>query len=77
VIGVVVKDTNGDGKLDVMSGDKVGVSCAICHAITDGSVVKPEAQGHTGGGRGSCSFQPDYCFCEAATDKSVEHGSRS
>lgn len=48
VIGVVVKDTNGDGRLDVASGDKVGVSCALCHAITDGSVVK--SPNNLGGG---------------------------
>ncbi|WP_246137603.1 hypothetical protein [Myxococcus llanfairpwllgwyngyllgogerychwyrndrobwllllantysiliogogogochensis] len=48
VIGVVVKDTNGDGKRDVASGDKVGVSCALCHAITDGSVVK--SPNNLGGG---------------------------
>lgn len=39
VIGVVVKDTNRDGKLDVASGDKVGVSCVLCHAITDGAAL--------------------------------------
>lgn len=50
VIGVVVKDTNGDGTLDVAAGDKVGVTCAVCHAITDGSVVPPPALG--GGGIG-------------------------
>ena len=38
VIGVVAKDSNGDGRIDVASGDKVGVACAFCHAITDGSV---------------------------------------
>ena len=38
IIGVVAKDTNRDGKIDVASGDKVGVACAFCHAITDGSV---------------------------------------
>ncbi|HXH75923.1 MAG TPA: hypothetical protein VNJ08_13210 [Bacteriovoracaceae bacterium] len=37
VIGVVVKDTNGDGTLDVANGDKVGVSCVLCHAVTDKS----------------------------------------
>ncbi len=37
VIGVVAKDSNGDGRIDVASGDKVGVACAFCHAITDGS----------------------------------------
>nr|MDQ3013923.1 cytochrome c [Acidobacteriota bacterium] len=38
VVGVVSKDTNGDGKLDIMKGDKIGISCAICHTITDKSV---------------------------------------
>ncbi len=38
VIGVVAKDSNHDGRIDIASGDKVGVSCAFCHAITDGSV---------------------------------------
>ena len=39
VIGVVVKDSNGDGHLDVMNGDKVGIACAVCHSITDSSVL--------------------------------------
>lgn len=39
VLGVVVKDTNRDGTLDVMNGDKVGLTCASCHSITDGSVL--------------------------------------
>lgn len=38
VIGVVAVDTNGDGKLDIEAGDKVGIACAICHTITDKSV---------------------------------------
>lgn len=38
VIGVVVKDTNGDDTLDVAAGDKVGISCALCHTVTDASV---------------------------------------
>lgn len=38
VVGVVAVDTNGDGKLTVESGDKVGIACAICHTITDKSV---------------------------------------
>ncbi len=38
VVGLVPKDTNGDGKLDIMNGDKVGISCTICHTITDKSV---------------------------------------
>jgi cytochrome c2 len=48
VIGAVVKDSNGDGKLDVTTGDKVGVTCNLCHGITDGSVASLP----TGGGIG-------------------------
>jgi len=40
-IGLVAKDTNGDGRISVRSGDKVGVSCALCHTITDNSVFNP------------------------------------
>ena len=39
VIGFVVKDSNGDGKLDVGNGDKVGVSCALCHTRTDRAIL--------------------------------------
>lgn len=39
IIGLPIKDSNGDGKMDVEHGDKVGVSCALCHTITDGSVL--------------------------------------
>ncbi len=38
VVGVVPKDTNKDGKMDIMAGDKVGIACTICHTITDKSV---------------------------------------
>lgn len=38
VIGVVAKDSNNDGTIDVANGDKVGVACAFCHSITDKSV---------------------------------------
>lgn len=48
VIGMVVKDTNGDGRLDVASGDKVGASCALCHTITDGSVLNLPKGGSIG-----------------------------
>lgn len=37
VIGVVAVDSNHDGTIDLANGDKVGVACAFCHAITDGS----------------------------------------
>ena len=48
VIGLPIKDSNGDGKLDAMNGDKVGVSCALCHATTDGSVFSLPKGGSIG-----------------------------
>jgi len=48
VIGVVAKDSNGDGRIDIMAGDKVGVSCAFCHSITDGSVFSMPRGGSIG-----------------------------
>ena len=38
VIGMVAKDSDGDGKINLAKGDKVGASCALCHTITDESV---------------------------------------
>ena len=38
VIGIVAKDSNGDGIIDITKGDKTGATCAVCHTITDGSV---------------------------------------
>jgi hypothetical protein len=48
VIGVVAKDSNGDGRIDIMAGDKIGVSCAFCHAITDGLVLAVPQGGSIG-----------------------------
>lgn len=48
VIGVVVKDTNGDKKLDVANGDKVGITCSLCHAITDKSAFDLPTGGSIG-----------------------------
>lgn len=48
VIGLVVKDSNQDGMLDLTTGDKLGVSCALCHAVTDESVLA--SPNHLGGG---------------------------
>jgi cytochrome c2 len=48
VIGMVPKDTNGDGKIDIASGDKVGVSCALCHTVTDKSVYDMPGGGSIG-----------------------------
>lgn len=48
VIGVPIKDSNGDGKMDIENGDKAGVSCALCHTITDGSVFSMPNGGSIG-----------------------------
>lgn len=48
VIGMVIKDSNRDGVLDADHGDKVGVSCALCHTITDGSVFSMPNGGSIG-----------------------------
>lgn len=34
-IGLVAVDTNRDGETTVEAGDKLGISCAICHTVTD------------------------------------------
>lgn len=48
VIGVVAFNPDGSrkalgntGTLNIAGGDKVGVSCAVCHAITDNSILPP------------------------------------
>ncbi len=48
VVGVVPKDTNKDGKLDIKNGDKVGITCTICHTITDKSVFDMPTGGSIG-----------------------------
>ena len=48
VIGIVPKDSNGDGRIDLAGGDRVGVSCAICHTITDKSVHQLPGAGSIG-----------------------------
>lgn len=39
VIGLPIKDSNGDGVLDVANGDKVGATCALCHTRTDEGAI--------------------------------------
>jgi len=48
VIGMVTVDTNGDGKMSLADGDKVGASCALCHTITDQSVFNLPGGGSIG-----------------------------
>lgn len=48
VVGVPAKDMNGDGRIDFSGGDKVGVSCAICHTVADNSVLGVRKGGSIG-----------------------------
>jgi len=48
VVGLVPKDSNRDGRIDLASGDKVGVSCAICHTVSDKSVYEMPGKGSIG-----------------------------
>ena len=47
-IGLVVKDTNGDSKKDLRSGDQMGVSCVLCHSVTDKSIFDMPGGGSIG-----------------------------
>ncbi len=47
-IGVVAKDKNGDKKLSILEGDMIGVSCAICHTVTDKSFFDMAGAGSAG-----------------------------
>ncbi len=48
VIGIVAKDSNGDSTIDIENGDKVGISCALCHTITDNSIFSKPGNGSVG-----------------------------
>ncbi|MBA3518558.1 MAG: hypothetical protein H0T75_13170 [Rhizobiales bacterium] len=48
VVGLVPKDANADGRIELAGGDKVGVSCAICHTVTDKSVHEVPGAGSIG-----------------------------
>lgn len=47
-IGVVAKDSNRDKKLNILDGDMIGISCAICHTVTDKSFFDLEGAGSAG-----------------------------
>ncbi len=40
VVGFAAKDSNGDGHIDIMHGDKVGATCALCHTRMGFSVLR-------------------------------------
>lgn len=49
VIGVVAVDTDKNGTVDIAGGkDLVGISCALCHSITDKSVLDVPTGGSIG-----------------------------
>lgn len=59
-MGIVVFDPTGvaktpgnTGTLNLAGGDKVGLTCAVCHAITDNSVLGPNAALKTTGSVGN------------------------
>lgn len=74
VIGIVVKDSNDDGKLDVENGDKAGISCALCHTITDNSVyAMPHGGsiGHRIDGRTNHSLNVGKMLAVAANSRAL------
>ena len=48
VVGIVPKDSDGDGQINLAGNDKVGVSCALCHTVTDKSVYEVPGAGSIG-----------------------------
>ncbi len=74
VIGMPVKDVNGDGVMDAAAGDKVGASCALCHTITDGSAFRlPHGGsiGHREDGRTNHNLNIGKIFATAANSRAL------
>ncbi len=74
VIGMPIKDSNGDGVLDVDNGDKVGASCALCHTITDGSVFNMPnggSVGHRMDGRANHNLNLGKLFATGANSRAL------
>ena len=74
VIGMPVKDSNGDGKMDVAHGDKAGASCALCHTVTDGSAMKLASGGSIGrriDGLANHSLDIGTIFAAAANSRAL------
>lgn len=72
LIGVVPKDSNRDGAIGVRRGDKIGIACAICHTITDGSVTEMAGRGSIGrrlDGRGTFSLDMGKALAMAANSR--------
>ncbi len=74
VIGMPVKDANGDGVMDVTKGDKVGASCALCHTITDKSAFDMPSGGSIGkrqDGRATHTLNVGKIFATAANSRAL------
>ena len=72
LIGIVPKDSNRDGSIDLRRFDKVGVSCAICHTTTDASVGELAGKGSIGrrlDGRGTYSLDMGKALAMAANSR--------
>jgi len=48
IIGFAAKDSNGDGRIDVTKGDKVGATCALCHTRIGFDVLRVPEGGAIG-----------------------------
>lgn len=74
VIGFVVKDTNGDGRLDVMHGDKAGPTCALCHTIVKHPIFRYPNGGGIGlrdDGRANHDLNIGKIFATAANSRAL------
>ncbi len=48
MIGIVAKDSGNQGNIDIRRASKTGASCALCHTITDASVMNLAGGGSIG-----------------------------
>lgn len=74
VIGMPIKDSNHDGKMDITHGDKVGASCALCHTVTDGAVFNlPNGGsiGHRMDGMANHNLDIGTIFASAANSRAL------
>ena len=74
VIGMPIKDSNGDGIMDVAKGDKVGASCALCHTMADASMLRTPnggAIGHRLDGLANHSLNIGKIFATAANSRAL------
>ncbi len=72
LIGVAAKDSNNDGKIDLRGGDKIGITCAICHTVTDASVAQLVGKGSIGrrlDGRGNFALDMGKALAMAANSR--------